>query len=524
MVEIMGIRLLFPIWLPILLPFAGGFVLAADSFVRHIRLPKEDKSGRLSESVAERRRIHLYAGVVLLLSAACALACGLCGTEEEPLRLLALGENLTLELGVDAVGALFVCVTTAIWVLVGIYAFAYMNHEGEQRRFFGFYLMLYGVLVALDFSANLVTLYFFYELMTLVSVVLVLHGGSREAIMAALKYLFYSMCGAYLGLCGIFYLNRYCVDLRFAGGGRLDMALLAGHERMLLVVVFLMLIGFGAKAGMFPLHGWLPAAHPVAPSPASAVLSGIIVKSGVLATVRVVYCIVGADFVRGTWVQTAWMSLTLLTVFMGSLLAFREPVTKKRFAYSTVSQVSYILFGLSLLEEQALTGSFLHVAFHAVIKSGLFLSAGIFLVVAGRTRVEELSGIGRKMPVMLWCYTIFALALVGIPPTSGFVSKWQLAVGALSADAGFFGWFGPAVLLVSALLTAGYLLPITMRGFFPGEDDRCGELAKKEPPLFMLAPLIALAALALLFGVFPNGLLDTCRDLACALLQKGGGL
>lgn len=506
--------------IPILLPLAGGFLLAADSFVRHIRQPKHAPgNGRIMENEQESGRIHLYTGIVLLLSAFAAVTQGLLKAGSDlSLRVFSLGERLSIEFAVDGVSAVFVCITTLIWIMVAFYAFAYMKHEGEQRRFFGFYLMLYGVLVALDFSANLVTMYFCYELMTLVSMVLVLHNGTREAIMATLKYLFYSLCGAYLGLFGIFYLNKYCIDLYFLGGGRLDAVALSGHEKTLLVVVFLMIIGFGAKAGMLPLHGWLPAAHPVAPSPASAALSGIIVKSGVLAMIRVVYGIVGADFLRGTWVQTVWMSLTLLTVFMGSLLAFREPVTKKRFAYSTVSQVSYILFGLSLLQEQAFTGSLLHVIFHAIIKCGLFLSAGIFLVVCSRTRVDELSGIGRKMPVTLWCYTCFALALVGIPPTSGFVSKWQLAVGALDAGVGFFGWLGPVMLLVSALLTAGYLLPITMRGFFPGEDDRCEDLPKREPPLLMLAPLVVLAALAVLMGVFPNGLIEVCQKVACLWL------
>ena len=429
-------------------------------------------------------------------------------------QLFTLGEGLTISFGVDKLSVLFICITTLIWILVGIYAVVYMKHEGRVGQFYLVYVLLYFVLIALDCSANLVTMYACYELMTLVSMLLVCHNRSRESIMATLKYLFYSMCGAYLGLFGIFYLNHYCVDLDFGSAGRLDMTALAGHESTLLIVVFLMLIGFGTKAGMFPMHGWLPTAHPVAPSPASAVLSAIIVKAGVLATIRVVYNIVGADFLRGTWVQTAWMSLTLLTVFMGSMLAFREPVVKKRFAYSTVSQVSYVLFGLSLLQEQAFTGSLLHVCFHAIIKCGLFLSAGVFLVICNRKRVDELHGIGRKMPVMLWCYTCFALALVGIPPTSGFVSKWYLAVGALGSEAGFFSWFGPVVLLISALLTAGYLLPITMRGFFPGDDDRCTDLAKKEPPLLMLIPLIVLAALAVLLGVFPNGLISVCRDLA----------
>ena len=158
----------------------------------------------------------------------------------------------------------------------GFYAFVYMKHEGEEKRYFGFYLLLYGVLIGLDFSGNLITMYLFYELMTLTSMPLVLHNGSRESIMAALKYLFYSMCGAYAGLFGIFFLYRYCDSFTFTAGGTLNMAAVSGHEGLLLIAVFVMLVGFGAKAGMFPLHSWLPAAHPVAPSPASAFLSGII--------------------------------------------------------------------------------------------------------------------------------------------------------------------------------------------------------------------------------------------------------
>ena len=393
-----------------------------------------------------------------------------------------------------------------------------MEHEGGEKRFFGLYLLVYGILVALDFAGNLVTLYFFYEMMTLASMPMVLHNRSREAIMAALKYLFYSMCGAYLGLFGIFFLYRYCDSLTFTAGGTLNTAAALGHQGILLAAVFCMLIGFGAKAGMFPLHAWLPAAHPVAPSPASAVLSGIIVKSGVLAVIRVVYYIVGPGFLRGTWVQTAWMTLALMTVFMGSLLAFREPVLKKRLAYSTVSQVSYILFGLSLLSPDGLTGALLHTVFHAFIKSALFLTAGIFIFQCGKTRVEELTGIGRQMPKTMMCYTFASLALIGIPPASGFISKWYLAQGALGADVGVFGWLGPVVLLVSALLTAGYLLPLTMQGFFPGEKFEQNTAEKQEPPMGMLLVLIVLAALSVLPGIFPDPLISCISRIAEILM------
>ncbi len=232
------------------------------------------------------------------------------------------------------------------------------------------------MLIGLDFSANLVTMYVFYELMTLTSLPLVLHELTKDAVMAGLKYLFYSVAGAFLALFGILFLASISGTLAFTPGGVLGGVSLAGKEGILLAAVCCMLLGFGTKAGMFPMHGWLPTAHPVAPAPASAVLSGLITKSGVLAVIRVVYYIVGPELLRGTWVQTMWILLSLLTVFMGSMLAYKEPVLKKRLAYSTVSQVSYILFGLSLLEPTAFVGALSHVVFHSMIKNGLFLAAG----------------------------------------------------------------------------------------------------------------------------------------------------
>lgn len=336
--------------------------------------------------------------------------------------------------------------------------------------------------------------------------------------MAALKYLFYSMCGAYLGLFAIFFLYRYCDTLTFTAGGTLNLAAVDGHTALVLAAVFAALVGFGVKAGMLPLHAWLPAAHPVAPSPASAALSGIIVKCGVLAVIRVVYYVVGPDFIRGTWVQTAWMTLALMTVFMGSMLAFREPVFKKRLAYSTVSQVSYILFGLSALNPTAMTGALLHVVFHAFIKSGLFLTAGIFIFQTGKTRVEELYGVGSRMPKTLWCYTFVSLALIGIPPTSGFISKWYLAQGALEANIGVYGWLGPVVLLISALLTAGYLLQVTTKGFFPGKDAAEFDSSVGEAPRGMLVPLVFLAVMAVLFGIFPNPLVRFFGQIASTVM------
>lgn len=433
--------------------------------------------------------------------------------------LFNLTKTLPIYFKIDEVGRLFAGVVTVAWISAGIFAFEYMKHEENNARFFGFYLIVYGILVGLDFSGNIVTFYMFYELMTLLSMPLVLHTRSREAVMAGLKYLFYSFCGAYLALFGIYFLNRFGNTLSFTPGGVLDPALVQGHEGLLLIVAFFMILGFGVKAGMFPLHAWLPTAHPVAPAPASAALSGVIVKAGVLGIIRVVYYLFGGSFLRGTWVQTVWLTLTLITVFMGSMLAYREQGLKKRLAYSTVSQISYILFGLAVLSPAGMTGALLHVVFHAFIKCALFLCAGAVIYKTGKTKVGELRGIGKEMPVTMWCYTLLSLALIGIPPTSGFVSKWYLATGALGASGiGIFSWLGPVVLLISALLTAGYLLPLTIQGFFPGADYNYAAFKKKEPVKTMVVPILILTVLAVALGMAPNGLIGYIGRITAQIL------
>lgn len=483
----------FLIMIPILIPILTGLFLLAN--------PALKKRSVLLGIVS--------AGLIVTAVSVFAVILG----EGDSLTLFYLTKTLPVYFKIDGMGRLFVTVVTIVWVAAGFFSFEYMKHEENEKRYFGFYLITYGVLIALDFSGNIVTFYMFYELMTLLSMPLVLHNGSREAIMAGLKYLFYSFCGAYMVLFGLYFVYRFSNTLTFTAGGVLNQELISGREPFLLFVVFLMILGFGVKAGMFPLHGWLPTAHPVAPAPASAVLSGIIVKGGVLGIIRTVYYLFGADFIRDTWVQTIWLSLTLFTVFMGSMLAYREKVLKKRLAYSTVSQLSYILFGLALLNPIGLEGALLHVTVHAFVKSALFLCAGAIIYKTGTTQVDGLSGIGKQMPVTIWCYTIVSLALVGIPPTGGFLSKWYLSLGALDTEIPFFSWFGPAVLLLSALLTAGYLLPITVKGFFPGKDFDYDHLEKNEPSKFMVIPVLVLTVLATVIGMFPAPVLAFFTDM-----------
>ena len=310
----------------------------------------------------------------------------------------------------------------------------------------------------------------------------------------------------------------------FAAGGTLDAAWVSANTPLMLAILFVTIVGFGTKAGMFPMHGWLPTAHPIAPAPASAVLSGVITKAGVLCVIRFLYFVVGPDLVRGTWVQTALIILSLITVFMGSMMAFKTTGLKKRLAYSSVSQVSYVLFGLFMLNEVAFRGAMLHVYFHSIMKNLLFLSAGSIIFKTGLTDVRDLTGIGKKMPATLWCFTLAGCSLVGVPPLCGFFSKWQLAQGALASGVAVFSWLGPVVLLVSALLTGGYLLPISINGFFPGHTghghghEETVAVESCEVNHTMLIPMIILAVLLFVLGFAPALVEGPIAAVAAALL------
>ena len=244
-------------------------------------------------------------------------------------------------------------------------------------------------------------------------------------------------------------------------------------------------------------------------------LSGVITKMGVLGIIRTIFYIAGAELLRGSWVQYAFMALTLVTVVMGSTLAFNEKLFKKRLAYSTVSQVSYVLFGLSTLTELGFVGACLHIVFHSLIKNTLFMSAGAVIHKTEITEVDGLKGIGKRMPVTMILFTVVSLGLIGIPPTGGFVSKWNLAEGALSAGMKA-GWIGPACLLLSAILTAAYLLSISIRAFFTGESELNTE--KCEAGWKMLAPMALLALLSVVLGMFPGGLIGYFTSIAQGIL------
>lgn len=479
---------------PVLLPLLGG-------------LPVFKMNNRTSRC--------RYVTVLLVLEVLALLAVDWQG---DALPLLSLWGGARVVLAADTVGRLFALLVAVLWLIVSVFADEYMTHEHNQARFFGFYVLSLGSLIGICLAGNLVTLYLFYEMMTLLTVFLVIHAGTNKAVDAGIKYLGFSVCGAALGLLGMFYLQQFTTTDLFTAGGTLDAAAAAANAGGLRVALLLMLLGFGAKAGVLPLFAWLPTAHPVAPSPASAVLSGLITKMGVLAMIRVVYFQFGGAFLAGTWVQTVVLSLAIFTVFMGSMLAYKEKTLKKRLAYSTVSQVSYILFGLLLVSPEGFYGALLQLVFHAIAKNGLFMAAGAIIYHLYKTHTYELKGAGRYLPVIMWGFALFSLSLIGVPPMAGFVSKWYLAQGGLAF--GVLGFVGTAVLMVSALLTAGYLLPIVTDAFFPGADFEYESLhhpQKKHLNLNMRGPILLLAVSLVVLGLFPN-LLNGLTEPILALL------
>lgn len=427
------------------------------------------------------------------------------------MQLLHLSDELSIRFAADPFGLLFAALVSFIFLFVIFYAVDYMHHEGKSRQFFLFYGITWLCLVLLGLAANAVTMYMCFELMSVFSMPMVLHNGSRVSREAAFKYLGYSALGASLALLGLFFCAAAGVPLEFTPGGSPRPS---GHDSLLQAAFFLIFLGFGAKAGLVPLQMWLTEAHPVAPSPASAVLSGVIAKSGVFAIARMIFWVLGTDLVAASGVRTALTVLTLVTIFTGSMLALREKVLKKRLAYSTVSNVSYVLFGLLCFSAAGFTGAMLQVLFHALAKDVLFLAAGAVIMQAGVTRVDELRGIGKRMPVTMWCFAIAALSLIGIPPTGGFVAKWYLAMAAL--EGGILGLCGIIVIMVSALLTAFYLLPIVSEAFFPGRDFVPGPSCEISPR--MRVPLLLFSALIVLMGCLSGWLVNLFSALAGTLM------
>ena len=441
-----------------------------------------------------QRAMYTYVGVLTVLT--CALTWALiltCG--EGSFRLLQLTDKLSFTLRLDGLGRFFAGIIATLWPLTLLYAREYMLHEQHLGVFYTFFTMACGVALGIAMSGNLFTMYAFYELLTLTTVPLVMATLTKEAVHAARIYFAFSLSGAAFAFISMMYLTGIARSGAFVMGGIVPPESESG---LLLAFYVLGFFGFGVKAAVFPAHIWLPKAS-VAPTPVTALLHGVaVVKSGVFAVIRLTFYSYGTHALAGTWAQHVVLLFAGFTVVFGAAKAVREQHWKRRLAYSTVANLSYILLGVGLMTQAGLAGAMLHMAFHAQIKLLAFFCAGAVLHGTGRQYLPELDGLGRKMPITFGCFTVAALALTGIPPLSGFVSKWYLLTAAAQTQDPW-GYAAAAALLTAALLTAVYMLGVVCRAWFcKGKNlDDVHEVAwPMTVPMTILAVSIVLVGLA----------------------------
>ena len=419
--------------------------------------------------------------------------------------------GLSISFKIDGLSTVFSALLAILWPLATLYAFEYMTHEGKETSFFLFYTMTYGVTLGIAFASDMVTMYFFYELLTLVTVPLVMHTQTREAILAVRKYLYFSIGGAAFAMMGMIFLIVYGSTCEFHLGGVFSPVAILRHGDLLLWIYFFSFMGFGVKAAIFPLSGWLPQAG-VAPTPVTALLHAVaVVNAGAFAILRLTYYSFGTDFLRGTWVQNVCMAITMFTIVYGCSRAVKEAHIKRRLAWSTVSNLSYILFGALIMTSQGLVGALTHFVFHGFMKITSFLCAGAFMHQTGKKYVYEMDGVGKTMKVVFGCFAVSALGLMGVPGFAGFISKWNLTEAAV--DSGNpLAYIGVACLLLSALLTAIYMLGVVRRAFFPSSESAV--TAAKDPSWQMCLPLLVCSAAVILLGLFSAPLVDFFRAVA----------
>jgi multicomponent Na+:H+ antiporter subunit D len=416
-------------------------------------------------------------------------------------RFFTIFPGVDFFLRIDAFGLLFALTSSFLWILVSVYSIGYLRtlEEHAQTRYYCcFSLAILGA-VGVAFAGNLVTLYLFYELLTISTYPLVSHEQTPEALFAGRKYLVYLLTAGCFLLAAVAWTYSIAGETDFVPGGILSTSVTSRFA--LEVLFFLFLLGF-MKAAYMPFHAWLPSAM-VAPSPVSALLHAVaVVKAGVFGIVRIVCYVFGVDLMRDLHLGVWLASFAAVTMIGASLFAIAQDNLKKRLAYSTISQLSYIIFGVALLSPMGIQGSMIHILFHGCMKITLFLCAGSILVASGKKNISELGGIGRVMPFTMLAFAVGALGMCGFPPTVGLISKWYLGLG--TVENGNFVFL--AVLMISSLLDVVYFFPIVYTAFFGNSGSSKSDLQGrriKEAPWSMVVPLSITALLSVLLA-FPN--------------------
>ena len=430
------------LFLPVLLPLLCGLFMFLKPF-------------------KERKARNIYVFCVTVLTGITVFALVLGGGEGTQ-QLLRLDSEFSLAFRMDGLSRVFALIVSVLWPLAVLYSFEYMSFEKDENRFFAFYTITYGVVMGIAEAENYFTLYLFYELLTLATLPLVMHEMDGKARFAGKRYILYSMSGAALSFIAMV-LAAKTGSLSYVPGGTGDLS-----GKLAQTVFLLGFFGFGVKAALVPLHAWLPTAG-VAPTPVTALLHAVaVVNSGLFAVMRLIYYFVGTKALSGTAAQSVAMGFACLTIVYGSLMALRNRNLKRRLAYSTVSNLSYILFAATLMCPAGLASALLHMTVHSATKIILFFCAGALLCATRHQKrnIEDYEGYGKKLPLLFGAFAVASLALIGVPPMGGFTSKWMIAKTAAAVNTPL-SWVGVAALCISAFLTGLYLLGVLIPAFWP---------------------------------------------------------
>ena len=413
-----------------------------------------------------------------------------------------MAPGLEFALGADANALLFVTLSAVLWFLTTLYAIGYLEGTPNQVRFFGFFSLCVSATTGLALASNLVTFLTFYELLTITTYPLVVHRGTANALRAGAVYLAYTLSGGAVLLLAVAWLQSIAGPVNFTQHGVLA-GVAVSHRGELQIIFGLFILGLGVKAAMVPLHGWLPKAM-VAPAPVSALLHAVaVVKAGAFGVVRVVYDVYGVKTADELGLLHPLAIVAAFTIVYGSVRALFQDELKKRLAYSTISQVAYIILGVAILGPLSSVGGIVHLVHQGIMKITLFFGAGIYVESLGVHRVSEMNGVGRRMPWTTAAFSIGALGMIGLPPLAGYVSKSYLQQGAAEAGA---EWVA-LVLGASSLLNAAYFLPILYRAYFrppPAKWPAEHNFGKRETHGLLLLPMLVTAALVIYAGVFAD--------------------
>lgn len=467
----------------------------------------------LSSSKPNLRETWTILAAVIKFGLVLSLLPGALQGETVLLPLFDLAPGIPLLLKADPMGVFFATIASGLWIFTSFYSIGYVRGAGEhkQTRYFASFAVCLSATIGIAFSGNLITFILFYEMLTLATYPLVIHNEKKDAIQAGRKYLGFTLTAGLLLIAATALVYHYTGSVDFVAGG-----LFSGVDipYVNMLIIFILFLGaVGVKAGIMPIHGWLPAAM-AAPTPVSALLHAVaVVKSGVFAVIRVVGFVIGTDVMGNYGLNDILIVLSGTTIIVASLIAFAQDNLKRRLAYSTVGHLSYIVLGVALLTPLGMQGSIMHIAAHATMKITLFFVAGAIYVNLHRTEISQLNGIAKVMPWTMAAFTIGSLGLAGVPPLNGFLSKWYLAVGSLQGDM----LLPVIILVVSGLLNIGYFFPIIHRAYFrPGEGlEKYGEASP-----FMVVPLMITAVLSILFGLFPDlffGFFQIASSVAASL-------